>query len=522
MSGATAVVGQAVRRKDAFRKVAGAARYTVDLALQGMAYGKLLRSPYAHARIRRIETGEALAMPGVLAVVTGHTFPTGLWGTHVVDEPVFPIDRVRFRGEPVAGVVALSEELAEEALSRIEVDYEPLPAAVDILAAIAPDAPLVHPELGRYERNSAVCRPVSGTNIVNRTVIRRGELDAGFAAADAVVEATYTTQAQEHVPLEPAAAVADWQRDGRVTIWTSTQCPFTVREQVARAIRVGVGQVRVVVPDVGGGFGAKGNMRLEAYAALLSRAAGRPVKLVHTRYEEFIGSSIGHAARITLRAGVRRDGRITAWHTQAWFDTGAYGESGEMVSWQAALGGVGPYRVENFLIESHCVYTNKVPAGPFRGMGWPQILWAVESHIDRLASAIGMDPLQLRLANAVREGDLSVTGEVLESVALEECLTEAAKAIGWDKPQAPGEGRGIACVMKSSVQNSTASAVAQLNEDGTLRLVISAAETGAGAPSAMAQIAAEALGTSYERVLVTAPDTDYTPFDRGAISDRTT
>ncbi|MCL6563934.1 MAG: xanthine dehydrogenase family protein molybdopterin-binding subunit [Firmicutes bacterium] len=516
------VVGRPVVRKDLFRKATGSGQYTVDLELPRQLHGKVLRSPFAHARILHLDPGPALKLPGVLAVVTGIDFPVGYWGSHIKDQPPMARGVARYIGEPVAAVAAVDEEVAEEACQRIQVEYEPLPAVYTIEEALAAEAPLLHPDLLRYERNPQVCRPQANSNVLNHTRIRRGEVEAALRRAVLVEEGEYRTQAQEHVSLEPSACLARWERDGHLTVWSSTQCPFIVREDVARSLGVLTHRVRVIVPDVGGGFGGKVHVRLEPIAALLSQRAGRPVKMVHTRYEEFIASTVRHPSWIRLRAGLDAEGRLSGWQAEIYFDTGAYSDSGEMVSWQTALGGAGPYRVGDVAIDTYAVYTNKVPAGAFRGMGWPQVMWAVESHLDRLARRAGIDPVELRLKNALRDGDETVTGERLEGVGLVECLQTAAEAIGWGKPRPAGHGRAVVSVMKSSAPNSTASAVVKVNEDGAVQVVTGAAEIGTGSHSALAQICAEALGVSYEAVEVTAPDTAYAPFDRGAVSDRTT
>ncbi|MCY0877338.1 MAG: xanthine dehydrogenase family protein molybdopterin-binding subunit [Firmicutes bacterium] len=517
----TRVVGQPVIRSDAWRKVTGASYYTVDVTLPAMLVGKLLRSPYAHARIVHMDISRARQVPGVAAVVAGNGRASP-WGGHIWDQPVLPADVVRYRGEPLVAVAAESEAAAEEALRLVEVVYEALPSVFDPEQAMEPGAPLLHPQMMEYWRNEAVCRPIPGTNAVNRTRFRVGSVTTGFSEAAAVVEATFTVPGIEHVTLEPTAAVAWWERDDRLTVWTSTQCPFVVRDQLAHVVGLPLHKVRVIVPDVGGGFGGKGNMRIEPYAALLSRECHRPVKMVHSRYEEFVGSTIGHPAKIRIKLGATRDGVLTAIQTTAFYDTGAYGDSGEMVSWQGGLGGAGPYRVPHVAIDSYAVYTNKVPAGAFRGMGWPQMLFAIESAIDMLSARLQIDPVEFRLKNLLENGDRFVTGEVLESVTLRECLLKAREAIDWDAPTPPNRGRGVALVMKSSVNNSTASAVVKIHEDTTVQLVIGAPEIGQGSHSAMAQIAAEILGVAYDAVEVTNPDTAFSPYDRGAISDRTT
>ena len=515
-------VGKSVVRRDALRKATGRAQYVAGMKLPGMLYGKLVRSTYAHARILRIDTTEAEKLPGVWAIVTGTSYPTGLWGSQIKDQPTLPRDVVRYVGEPLAAVAAEDEETAERACELISITYEELPAVFDIESALAPDAALVHEAAADYEHREQFCRPVSGTNIGNHTQVRKGDAQSAFAGADVVVESEFSTQAQQHVALETRGALATWDPDGRLIVWSSTQAPFLVRNDLARALCIPPSRIRVICPDVGGGFGGKVHIRTEAYAALLARASGRPVRMVHSRYEEFIGATTRHPARIRIKTGARSDGTLLAAQVRVHFDTGAYSDAGEVVSWQTALGAAGPYRIPNLSVDTYSVYTNKVPAGAFRGMGWPQITWAFESQIDRVARELGIDPLQIRLKNLYREGDVSATGEVLQSVSLIECLEQAAEAIGWGEPLPPHHGRGLSMVMKTSTPFSTAGAIVKVNEDGYVHLITGATEIGTGSETTLAQLCAEALGVSLERVVVATADTDYSPHDGGAISDRTT
>lgn len=516
------IVGHGVARLDAVRKVTGAATYVNNMRVVGMLYGKLVRSPYPHALIRSIDTSQAEELPGVRAVITGATVTTGLWGSQIKDQPTLPRDRVRFAGEPVAAVAADTEEIAARAAQLVEVEYEELPFVDDVDNALKPGAPLVHEAAGTYEHRDQVCRPVDGTNILNHTRVRKGDLETGFAQVDVVVERTYTTHAQAHVSLEPHASLAQWDADGRLTVWTGTQAPFLARNDLARALCLPPSRVRIIAPDVGGGFGGKVHIRLEAYCALLARAAKRPVRMVHTRYEEFIGTTTRHPSTIHLRVGARKDGTLVAAEVTVRFNTGAYSDSGEVVSWQAALGAAGPYRVPNLSVDTYSVYTHRQPAGAYRGMGWPQTTWAFESNMDCLARVLGMDPLEIRLKNVYRDGDLAATGQKLETVALAECLQRVAQAVDWGSPLLPNHGRGIACVTKTSAPFSAASATVKLNEDGYAHLIAGAVEIGTGSHTTLAQICAEALGLPLDRVIVSVPDTDYSPYDGGAISDRTT
>jgi CO/xanthine dehydrogenase Mo-binding subunit len=515
------VVGQSPPRADALRKATGQSLYAGDLRLPRMLHGKILRSTYAHARIVRIDTRAAEALPGVVAVVTGREVP-GLFGSRIKDTPILAQDVVRYIGEPVAAVAAEDEDTAEEALDLIVVEYEELPAVFDPEAALQPDAPLLHPRLGEYLCDHRDCHPQPGTNILSYVKVRRGDVERGFAMADRIIEETYTSHPMQHVALEPHAAVADCAPDGKITVWTSTQTPYIIRSDLALALGIPPSRIRVIATDIGGGFGSKVHPRAEGPAVLLARKAGRPVRVVLRRAEEFIGTTIRHPARITLKTGVRNDGRIIAREVRVVFDTGAYSESGEAVCWQAAQGAAGPYTIPNLKVDSYAVYTNKVPAGALRGMGWPQTAWAHECHTDSIAHALGMDPLEFRRLNIHRDGDESSTGEVLRHVSLGECLERVAAAIEWGKPAGPNRGKGLALVSKITNPLAMSSAFVKVNEDGRVNVLTSAVDIGTGAATILAQIAAEALGVRVEDVDVSQPDTDLTPFDVGAISDRLT
>ncbi|MBX5492061.1 MAG: xanthine dehydrogenase family protein molybdopterin-binding subunit [Chloroflexi bacterium] len=523
------VIGRSPRRLDALRKATGRALYAADLHPARLLHGKVLRSPLPHARIVRIDARAALALPGVVAVATGAEAP-GLYGSRMKDTPLMAQDRVRYIGEAVAAVAAEDEETAEEALALIEVEYEELPAVFDPEEALQPGAPLLHPRLGgplsggpdSYACDYRDCHPVPGTNILSHVKVRRGDVEAAFAAADYVVEETYTSHAQQHVPIEPHAAVAEWSADGKLTVWTSTQSPYLLRGDLALAFGLPPSRVRVIATDIGGGFGSKIHPHAEGPAALLARKTGRPVRVVLRRAEEFAATTIRHPTRITIKSGVMRDGRLVARQVRVVFDTGAYSYAGESVCWQAAIGAAGPYAVPNLHVDSLAVYTNKVPAGAMRGMGWPQTAWAHESHTDTLAYTIGMDPLEFRRRNAYRDGDASSTGQILRDVSLHTCLERAAAAIDWHAPLPPYRGKGLALVSKVTNPLVWSSAFVKVNEDGRVNVLTSAVDLGTGNSTILAQIAAETLGVRVEDVDVSQADTDVTPFDIGAISDRLT
>ncbi len=517
-----AYVGQRVVRKDAAEKVTGRAVYGVDVKLPGMLHGRILRSPLAHARIVKIDVTKAARLPGVRAVVTGKDAPFTHNAAIIKDWPFFAQEKVRHVGEAVAAVAAVDEETAEEALALIDVDYEELPAVFDAEAAMQPGAPLVHERLMEYPRAEAF-HPVAGTNICNYYKLRRGDVERGFADAAVVVEERYTTAMMQHCPMETHVAVAQQTMDGRLTVWTSAQSPYWTRSELAIALGMPMSDIRVIVPYVGGGFGAKHAVKVEQYAiALAMKANYRPVRLALTRAEEFGTALVRQPTIIDIKTGVSRDGTILARHAKIVWNTGGYADLSPAVSRNAGFAAGGPYVIPNVWVDSYCVYTNNPVSGAFRGFGVPEVTWAGESQLDSVARRLGMDPLELRLKNAVEEGSESVLGERLHSVGVKECLRKAAAAVGWGGPKAPNRGRGVACMHKSTGTPTSSAAFVKLNEDGTVSLLSSAVEMGQGAATVLTQIVAEELGVAPESIRVVTPDTDATPFERSTTSSRTT
>ena len=517
------VVGKPLPRVDGVTRATGRITYGVDVKIPGMLYGKLLHSDYPHARIRNIDYSQALRLPGVKAVVTGADDPGGRFGARLADQVIFAHEKVRFAGEPVAAVAAIDEETAAEALSLIEVEYEPLPAVFDPIEAMQPGAPLVHENLHEYVFWEGWARPRPGTNICNSVSLRRGDPERGFAEADAVVENTYRTHAIQHASIEPHACVVNAEADGRITVWSCAQAPYQLRMGLAAALRIPASKVRVIGTAVGGGYGGKTRMKLEGPAALLSRKAGRPVKIVYTRTEEFIAATTRHPSVIRMKTGARRDGMLVACEAELIYDSGAYTEAGEIVVWEVVQGAQGPYFIPNIQVDGYCVYTNRVSAGACRGFGWPQVTWASEGQMDALARELNLDPLEIRLKNAYEEGSLSVSGEVMHSVGFKECLQRVADAVDWHgRERRPGHGIGLIGFTKMSMPQTASAAFVKLNEDGRIGILTAAVDVGQGISTALAQIAAEELGVPLEDVEVAAADTDTTPFDSGAISSRQT
>jgi len=517
---------------DAVERVTGRVPYTIDIAVPGMLHARLLRSPLPHARIRSIDVTRARRVPGVVAVLTGADLVARgdlqpYFGPVFRDQPILAIDTVRHVGDPVVGVAAADLDAAQEALDLVDVEYDELPAVFSLEEALADGAPLVHEEPPRTGRTFAdvIVDAEPGTNICNHFRLRKGDVEAGFGDADEVFDDVFSSPPVQHVPMETHACIAD-VRDGRVTLWVGTQIPFVVRSQIAEIFGIPQSRVRVIVPTLGGGYGAKCYPKIEPVTAALALAARRPVRLHLSREEEFV-TVTKHAARIRLRTGVTRDGRIVARHNTCHFNTGAYGDIGPRLIKNGGYGTAGPHHVPNVWIDSYAVYTNLAPAGAFRGYGINQAAWAYESQLDLIADRLGIDPVELRRRNLLRDGDRVMTGEPMVDAHFHELLDRAASWIGWDGGAAVRDGsrvraKGVSVIIKGSVTPSTSTASAKLNEDGSLDLLTSSVEMGQGTHMTMALFAAERLGIPADRIHVTTPDTDVTPYDQQTSSSRTT
>jgi len=538
----TSEIGQSLRRLDYQTKVTGRALYLADMQVPGMCHGKILRSPLPHARIKKIEAARALKIPGVLAVVTRDDIvhDEGIepyYGPVFKDQTLVAVDKVRHVGDPVAAVAALSVDAAEEALGLIDVEYDELPAVLNVEEALKPGAILVHesvriPESGFADL--AELKPVEGTNICTHFKLNRGDIRKGFAEADHVFEDIFTLPATQHCFLETHACIASVEPGGRITVWATTQNPFVVRTQLANIFKVPVAKVRVVVPYLGGGYGGKVYPKIEPITVALSLKAQRPVRVVLSREEVFY-TITKHAAVIRMKTGVKSDGTLVARECEIHLDTGAYAEIGPRVAKKSGYTAAGPYRIPNLQIDSYSVYTNKPPAGAFRGFGVSQSAWAVESQMDIIAAALKMDPLELRLKNGYDEGDKFVTEETLRGVGLKQCLHEVARSIGWgEKEEFKGSrvqtssggsakrGKGIACMIKATITPSISCAVVKLNEDSSLSIYAGTVEMGQGSETTLAQIAGKELGIPLKKIQVLGVDTDVVPYDLTTSSSRST
>lgn len=536
-------------RPDGLAKATGAARYTADLSLPGALHARLLLSGRAHARLRRLDLTAARAAPGVRAVLSQADVPAVRYGMCVRDRTLMVDGVARYEGEVVAALAAETPEQADAALRLICPEWEELPPVLDPEAALAPDAPLVHPEWASYEIDREETR--AGNDCAHVTLVR-GDVAAGFAAAADVVEQEFATDMSHPLAIEPHAVLADWRDDG-LTIWTTTQVPFLARAGVAQTLGLPEAAVRVVVTHLGGGFGGKCDFHLEAHAAALSRAAGAPVRLVLSRAEELIVPDLTrHPIRLSIATGLRADGTICARRARLVLDTGAYASHGPTAAEIATLMAVGPYRIGDLAIEARTVYTNRTPAGSTRAPTGPQLCWAVEQHTDALAERAGMDPIAFRLLNLAGDGDPGPTGTPYVQPTAADCLLRASELLaatrdadaaplgardaaapratpGGPAPlaapdaAAPGwlVGEGVAVGVWGNVPLPSG-AVVRMHADGSATLVSGAQDNGSGAAVALPRLVASELGLEPEQVRLIHQDTAVTPFDYGSLGSQTT
>ncbi|GAP06365.1 xanthine dehydrogenase, molybdenum binding subunit apoprotein [Anaerolinea thermolimosa] len=550
-------VGKPERKVDAIKLVQGKPAFTDDIDLPGMLIAKVLHSPHPHAVIKEIDVSEARALPGVAAVLTWQDLPRVIYSTAGQSDPIpgpldtFSLDRkVRFVGDRVAFVAAESEEIAEKALGLIRVEYECLSSVLDSRLAMSPDAPVIHDE-PEYQ-NFAGSDP--SRNLAAEIRIDIGDVEQGFREADFIFEEEYEVAKVQQAHIEPHVVITYWDEDDRLVIRTSTQVPFHVRRILAPVLNLPVKRIRVIKPRIGGGFGGKQEVLIEDVAAHLTIATGRPVKYEYTREEEFIAARSRHPMRIRMKTGVKQDGTITANEMRVLSDTGAYGCHALTVTGNtghkamALYVGDGKYRESpNIRFYADVVYTNTPPAGAFRGYGVPQGFWAVERHMEKISRKLGIDPVEFRMKNAIRQGELHPFStawsegreprpEIIQTVGLEECIRQGKAVIGWDQKfgnpdwhKVPGKphlrrGIGMAAVMQGTAipYLDMGGASIKMNDDGSFNLLVGATDLGTGSDTVLAQMAAETLGVPVEDIIVYSSDTDFTPFDKGAYASSTT
>ncbi len=527
------LLGKRLPRPDAHAKVTGAAEYADDIQMPGMLHGVLLRSPHAHARILSIDTSRAEALPGVKCVITGADVPQVKYGNwrlvpNLLDETVLARDRVRFVGDEVAAVCAVDRETAREARDLIEVEYEELPAVFGPEEALAEEAIAVHDEDG-------LGQPLKEKNVSLRRNIDYGDLEAGFAEADLVLDDTFTTHAVSHAYMEPCSCVARADSDGRLTLWTSTQAPYYVQCLLARTMGLRENDVRVIKPHVGGAFGGKMELRpWEFCAAWMARETGRPVKFTQTREEELAYGRRRHPVKIRSRIGFKRDGTLTAKEVTCWLDGGAYNGMGPTATFLIGNFGAMLYKLPAYRYRGIYCYSNNTPAGAMRGFGAPQALFAGEMQMNFAARELGLDPIDLRLKNAMETGDEIPGVARISSCGFRECLEEVRELSNWDQRHAepePDSALGLACYsfISGGVFNwfntkyPFSSAEVKVFDDGTAQLTTLAADIGQGSDTVLCQILAEELGIGIDDVRLVTGDTATCPqSDLGSWGSRVT
>ncbi|MBM3941782.1 MAG: xanthine dehydrogenase family protein molybdopterin-binding subunit [SAR202 cluster bacterium] len=523
-------IGQPVSRAEGPDKVTGAALYTADLNLPGLLAGKCLRSPYPHARIKSIDASAARRLPGVRAVLTGQDIPENLVGRMLRDFPMLAKDVVRFVGQKVAAVAADDLDIAQHALNLIEVDYEELPAVFDPVEALEAYAPVLHPNFMKYAGRAD--DPQEHPNAMARATWGIGNVAEGFAQADYIFEHTFRTPHQHQGYIEPHAVIAQVDGQGRLQMWVNCKTPFLLRRQLSEGIGLPQDRIRINPINIGGDFGGKGSFMDSHVAYWLSKATGRPVRMVMNYIEELMAANPRHPAVMTFKTGVKRDGTITARHARLIFDSGAYGAFRPQKGITYGIGAIGPYRMEHSQIDSYLVYTNKVPCGNMRAPGAPQSTFASECQIDLIARELGMDPYQFRLHNLVRDGEESPLGHHWRNFMGKPTLDAAVREAGYQAPKmtppdlaADGGdwkvGRGIA-VCERHVGAGSSTAKISVDGQGQVTLYTPLQDTGAGFYTMLRQVVSEELGVPYNEVSLVPWSTDDARFDSGVGGSRVT
>ncbi len=523
-------IGRSTPRLEARAKVTGRAEYTHNLRLPGMLHGKIFRSTVAHGRIRRIDTEAAASLEGVARVVTGGDIraiiPSPYYGPAFHDQPILALEKVRFVGEPVAVVLAADPHVAEQAVQLVSAEYDELPAVFDEIEALKPGV-VVHDAL-KPAGTFADLKHLAGrthTNVALDFHLQRGDVDKAFATADRVIEHTFRTQQCLHLPFETLVSVAD-PADPGLIIYSATQTPSFVRSEMARLLGWPENRVRVKVAFLGGGFGAKVYIKLEALTGALALLVRRPVKIALTMEEQFYHIT-KHPTTFRIKSGVTRDGRVTARRCEVWWNGGAYADIGPRVAQKSGFTAAGPYDIDNVAIDSYEVYTNRPPAGALRGFGIPQLVWAYESHTDLVARDLGVDPVEFRRRNILHEGRPQATGTAMQDAAIADVLEALANRMNWNAAFDRGagvvrRGRGIAIGFKASISPTTSVAIVNISADGSVALYTNTVDMGQGADTAMAMIVAEVLDVAPRDIRVVKPDTDVTPYDMGTLGSRST
>ena len=515
------IVGTAVPRAEGSDKVSGQTVYAADVKLPGLLWAKILRSPHPHALIRRIDTSQAEKVPGVKAIITGADVKGFLIGKQIRDMPVLCWDKVRFVGDRVAAVAAETVEAAEEAIHLTDVDYESLPAVFDPLEALEPGAPLLHENVGQYEGAPKDILAAELHNGLTRLSWKKGDIDKGFREADFVLEHTFRVPARHQGYLEPHAATVAIEADGRIQVWASVKNPFGVRSQLAKCLRVAEERIRMNVVNVGGEFGGKGDGVDLPILYFLAQKSGRPVKIVMTYAEELSASNPAHPTVITIRSGVKRDGRIVARQMRAAHASGGYGalkSNTSLATWHYAGG---QYRIDHADIEFMQIYTNTVPGGYYRSPGAVANAFAVDCHTDMIAKELGMDPAEFRLKNFIGEGEEDAVGHKIVDVHFREVLQGALDAAGWKKPKKPNRGRGIA-LSGRHISGGDTGVILTAETGGDYLIISPSIDQGSGTHTILRQLVADRMKVDVDKVRVVIGDTDTAPRDGGMRASRMT
>ena len=520
------IIGASVPRIEGPEKANGRAVYTDDISRPGMLHAALLGSHYAHARIRSIDTTQAKALPGVKAVLVGTDLPLNYIGMFIKDQLPLATDTARYVGDPVAAVAATDLKTARKALQLIEVEYEELEPVFDVLAALQPDAPVIHEKRDEYPSMYELPKE---PNAICFTEFMEGDPNAVWDECDVIVEGEYRVPAQYHAYMEPSSTVAEVDGNGKLTLWSSTQGVARSQMYTAMATGLPMSKVRVIAPRIGGGFGGKCEFTNQPITALLAQATGRPVKLTYSREDDMTMMKRRHGGLITMKTGAKKDGTLLARDCHIVLDGGAYADESPEVSPVAAFFSRGPYRIPNMRVEAWNVYTNLSRSSAFRGFGNPQATFAGESQLDDLAEKLGMDPLELRIKNALEQGDMFFCGKSIEKATVRACLEKVREASGWvarrngELPARPGKRRGIGMAAMSHISGlAGAGANVLLNEDGSVSLNCGAVDIGQGSDTIFTQIVAGSLALNMEQVNFAAPDTDSSPFQFQTSASRNT
>ena len=521
-------VGASPAKLEINEKVLGRAKYIADLYRANMLQGAILSSSHAHARILSYNTAAAMALPGVEAVITGDDFGHDYMGPFIKDEAAIAKDKVRYIGQPVAAVAAVSEEIARAALRLIEVEYDKLPAVLSMDEAIAEGAPIIHEDLDSYVK---CFDAVSYGNVMSETRMEEGDVDAAWHRCDLIVENVFETQAQNHLAIETCGALAEVDGNGRIELWSTNQSVFRVQANVCETLGLPMSKLRCLTPSVGAGFGNKMEAHVQPIVVKLAMKTNAPVKLILNREEDFEMIRARHPSRIRCKTGALKDGTLVAREVEVLMDGGALADDSPGVLGHSLLCSRGPYRIPNVRSFGRVTYTNHLRFGAFRGFGNPQINFATESQIDDIAAKLGIDPIELRLKNAMDTGDAWFGGQIVGSNGLKECIAKARTASNWDDHATSDIGssngsskrRGIGIAICGHISGLLGTgAIVRLLEDGTVALNTGATDIGQGSDTVLSQICAETLQVPLDSVSIASPDTDGSPYNWGTTASRVT